>query len=72
MKSGPSTRNYNSHMSTARSNPALNEGETYEIITRFGVGPYYDVMFYSPQLDKPLMEYKSKASLASLWCRFGY
>lgn len=60
-EAGPSTRNYNSHMSTARSNPALNEGETYEIITRFGVGPYYDVMFYSPQLDKPLMEYKSKS-----------
>ena len=42
----------------------LAEG-TYEIITRYGTGPFYDIVVWSPGLDKPLRVTKSKS-------KFGY
>lgn len=38
---------------------------TYDIITRYGTGPYHDIVVFSPGLEKPLRKTKSKS-------KFGY
>lgn len=65
LKSGPQPFDYNQYVSTPRQIGGAGDDENYDIITRYGVGPYYDVHVYSPQSDKPLMSFKSKS-------KFGY
>lgn len=65
LEGGPQSQSYNPWVSEARSNAGLDGLDQYDIVTRYGVGPYYDVLVFSPQLDKPLMKYKSRS-------KFGY
>lgn len=65
---GPQTFDYNQFLSTPRQTAGLASQDQFDIITRYGVGPYYDITVYSPQQpddDEPLMELKSKS-------KFGY
>lgn len=65
---GPQTFDTNRYLSIPKQNTGLNHEEQYDLITRFGVGPYYSIDVYSPQQpgdDKPLMSIKSKS-------KFGY
>jgi len=62
---GPQAFDYNRYNSTPRRNAGLNSENQYDIITRYGVGPYYDICVYSPQSIGPLMEIKAKS-------KFGY
>ncbi len=62
---GPQPFDYNRWVSTPRQNPGLGGEDQYDIITRYGVGPYYDIDVYSPQSEEPLMQMKSKS-------KFGY
>lgn len=62
---GPQAQEYNRLISPARQGAGMQDLSQFDIITRYGVGPYYDIVMYSPQLDKPLMEYKSRS-------KFGY
>lgn len=62
---GPQPFDYNRWVSTPRQNPGLGGEDQYDIITRYGVGPYYDIDVYSPQSEEPLMQIKSKS-------KFGY
>lgn len=62
---GPQPFDYNQFLSPARQNASLGGEDQFDIVTRYGVGPYYDVVVYSPQGDKPLMEFKSRS-------KFGY
>jgi hypothetical protein len=65
LASGPQPMDYSNFGSEARRNPALGEANQFDIITRYGVGPYYSIDVYSPQLEKSLMSTKSKS-------KFGY
>lgn len=62
---GPQPFDYNRYLSPLRQNPGTNSEGQYDLITRYGVGPYYDVSVYSPQCEEPLMTFKSKS-------KFGY
>lgn len=62
---GPQAYNYNRYNSTAKMNPGLSGEDQYDIITRYAVGPYYEICVYAPQSEEPLMEIKSKS-------KFGY
>lgn len=66
---GPQAMDYNRWLSTAQRNAGLGgESNQYDIMTRYGVGPYYDITVYSPQLtgnDNWLMKTKSNS-------KFGY
>lgn len=62
---GPQPVDYNAFLSTPRKNQSFGGQEQYDIVTRYGVGSYYDIVVYSPQSEKPLMEIKSKS-------KFGY
>lgn len=65
---GPQPFDYNRFLSIPRQNAGLGGEDQFDIITHYGVGPYYDVVVYSPQQpdgDKPLMKFKSKS-------KFGY
>lgn len=59
---GPDDRSYNENLSQARQNPGMQYNKQYDFITRYGVGPYYDVTVYSPRLSEThLMKYKSRS-----------
>lgn len=62
---GPQAMDYNRFQSQARQNAGINSEDQFDIITRYGTGPYYSVTVWSPQSEKPLMEIKSKS-------KFGY
>lgn len=65
---GPQTANNNQYLSPLKQNPGLGSEPQFDIITRYGVGPYYSIEVYSPQQpddDKPLMSIKSRS-------KFGY
>lgn len=65
---GPQAYDYNRFLSVPRQNAGLNSEDQYDIITRYGVGPYYSIEVYSPQQtdgEKPLMSINSKS-------KFGY
>lgn len=65
---GPTSFNYNRWLPVTKQNAGLSGEDSYDINTRYGVGPYHDIKVYSPQQptsDKPLMEIKSKS-------KFGY
>lgn len=59
---GPDARNYNTGLSTPRSNPGMGDNKQFDIMTRYGVGPHHDIIMYSPQIpEEALMEYKSRS-----------
>lgn len=62
---GPQPFDLNQYLPTTRQNAGFGMEENYDLITRYGVGAYYDVEVYSPQSTKPLMAFKSKS-------KFGY
>jgi hypothetical protein len=66
---GPQAMDYNRYLSRPRQGPGQNSEDQYDIITRYGVGSYYPIDVYSPQLadtdDQKLMSFKSKS-------KFGY
>lgn len=62
---GPQPMNYNGFLSPARTNAGNNGDNQFDIITRYGVGAYYDIDVYSPQGTEKLMTMKSKS-------KFGY
>ena len=64
---GPQTVEYNRFLSPSRQNASM-DSEVFDIVTRYGVGPYYSIEVYSPQQpegDAPLLSIKSKS-------KFGY
>lgn len=63
--SGPQPMDYNRYLSAPRTNAGMGGDNQYDIVTRYGVGPYYPIVVYSPQLARPLMQAKSKS-------KFGY
>lgn len=67
-EAGPVPYDYNRFLSTPRQNAGVGSEDQYDFITHYGVGPYYDIVVYSPQQpdgDEPLMQFKSKS-------KFGY
>ena len=65
---GPQAFDYNRFLPRTRQNSGINSEDQFDIITRYGVGPFYSITVYSPQQDpsdKPLMKIKSKS-------KFGY
>lgn len=65
---GPQAFNYNQYLPPTRQNSSLGQEDSYDFITRYGIGPYYSIEVYSPQQaddDKPLMEIESRS-------KFGY
>lgn len=66
---GPQAFNYNQWLPTTKQNPSLGSEDQYDIVTRYGVGPFYSIDVYSPQLadtdEDKLMGIKSKS-------KFGY
>jgi hypothetical protein len=65
---GPQAVQYNRYLPIPKQNAGLGTEDQFDIITRYGVGPYYTIDVYSPQQlasDKPLMSIKSKS-------KFGY
>jgi len=65
LETGPQAYDFNRYLSTPKQNAGLGSEDTYDFMTRYGVGAYYPITVYTPQLDKPLMEIKSKS-------KFGY
>lgn len=66
---GPQAFDYNRYTSAPKQNASLNAEDQYDIVTRYGVGSYYPIEVYSPQMsdadaDK-LMKINSKS-------KFGY
>lgn len=64
-KQGPQPFDYNRYLSVPRQSAGIDSEDQFDINTRYGVGPYYSVMVYSPQGTKPLMKFKSRS-------KFGY
>ena len=67
-EAGPNSADYNRYLSTPRQNAGNSADNQYDFVTRYGVGPYYDITVYSPQqpdADEPLMQFQSKS-------KFGY
>jgi len=65
---GPQPFDYSTFTSSPRQNVGLGSEDQFDIITRYGVGPYYEIKVYSPQQEdgaEPLMSIKSKS-------KFGY
>lgn len=62
---GPQAFDYNRFLPATRQNAGINAESQFDIITRYGVGPFYPVTVWSPQAEKPLMQIKSKS-------KFGY
>jgi len=63
-KAGPQSYSYNRWLSAPRQNASLSSDDTFDIITRYGVGSYHPIDVYSPQQpndDEPLMSIKSKS-----------
>lgn len=69
LAAGPEAFNYNRWLPSTKQNPSLGSEDQFDIVTRYGVGPYYSIEVYSPQLaetdDDKLMSIKSKS-------KFGY
>jgi hypothetical protein len=68
LDAGAQSFDYNRWLSAPRQNSGLSSAETYDIITRYGVGAFYPIDVYSPQQsidDDPLMSIESKS-------KFGY
>lgn len=62
---GPQAMDYNRFVSSPRANSGLDSDNQYDFITRYGVGPFYEICVYTPQMSRPLMKIKSKS-------KFGY
>lgn len=62
---GPQAFDYNRFLPRTQQNSGVNSEDQFDIITRYGVGPYHPIMVYSPQSEEPLMTIKSKS-------KFGY
>lgn len=66
---GPQAFDYNRFLSYPKQNPGFGSEDQFDIITRYGVGAYYPIEVYSPQLadtdEDKLMSIKSKS-------KFGY
>lgn len=62
---GPQPFEYNRFLSIPRQNAGMGGEDQYDFVTRYGVGPFYDITVYSPQGNVPLMKLKSKS-------KFGY
>lgn len=62
---GPQPFDYNRFLPRSQQNAGVNGEDQFDIVTRYGVGPYYSITVYSPQSEKPLMQIKSKS-------KFGY
>lgn len=58
---GPQQFDYSRYLSVPRQNAALDLEGQYDFITHYGTGPYYTTTVWSHQIDKPLMEFKSKS-----------
>lgn len=58
---GPQPQDYNRFLPRNQQNGGLSSENQYDIMTRYGVGPFHDITVYSPQLAKPLMRTKSKS-----------
>lgn len=56
---GPQSFDYNTLVSSPRQVPGIGEDQ-YDFITKYGVGPYYDIVVFSPQGNAPLMKIKAK------------
>ena len=65
LETGPQAYDFNRYLSTPKQNAGLGSEDTYDFMTRYGVGAYYPITVYTPQIDRPLMEIKSKS-------KFGY
>lgn len=68
LETGGSAYNNNRYESIPRQNAGLGSEESFDFITRYGVGAYYPIKVWSPQQadgDDPLMDIKSKS-------KFGY
>jgi hypothetical protein len=64
--SGPQPQDYNRWLSTPRQNASMNGENQYDIITRYGVGPYHTIDVFCPQVTSDfLFRDKSKS-------KFGY
>lgn len=63
----PSTDNLSMYMSQPRQNPgfAAANSNTYDILTRYEVGPFGEICTFALNLTKPLREFNSKS-------KFGY
>lgn len=65
---GPQAFDYNEYLPLTKRNVSLGQETSFDFVTRYGIGPYYDICVYSPQQpdgDKPLMKIKSRS-------KFGY
>ena len=65
---GPQAFDLNRFLPVSRQQSGMGSEDQFDIITRYGVGPYYTVDVYSPQQangEEPLMKMKSKS-------KFGY
>ena len=65
LETGPQAYDFNRYLSTPKQNAGMGSEDTYDFMTRYGVGAYYPITVYTPQIDKPLMKIKSKS-------KFGY
>lgn len=66
LNTGGSDDNYENFQSEPRYNPFVSVSkDTYDIITRYGVGSFYPIETYALNSEKPLRELKSKS-------KFGY
>ena len=69
LAAGPQAFDYNRYLSIPKQNAGLGAESQFDIVTRYGVGSYYPIEVYSPQLtdseDDMLMSIKSKS-------KFGY
>lgn len=66
IEAGPGQTDYISHQAaTRRENSESASDNQFDIITRYGVGPFYDIVTFSPSVDEPLRVTKSRS-------KFGY
>lgn len=64
LDNGPATASYNNYLPASKQNASLGSMAQYDIITKYGVGPYHDMIVFSPQQDAgdaPLLSIKSKS-----------
>lgn len=57
--------NFNNDVSDIRQNPSEMMQNTFDIITRYGTGAFYDIVTFNPNVQRPLRTMKSRS-------KFGY
>lgn len=66
LEAGPGSTMYGETSSPARQEKGESASDNqFDIITKYGVGPFYDIEVFNPGIPRPLRKYKSKS-------KFGY